>query len=92
MKLCEFLRRLTSTYKEWVATHASRTPAHDSIAAVAPFRAWRGSRFHVARDRHESPLFIGVIQERDCPPLRAINQEKSIKFFKNGRLHSANRL
>jgi len=49
MKLCEFLTRLTSTYKEWVATHASRTPAHDSIAAVAPFRAWRGSRFHVAR-------------------------------------------
>ena len=48
MKLCEFLRRLTSTYKEWVATHASRTPAHDSIAAVAPFRAWRGSQLFIA--------------------------------------------
>jgi hypothetical protein len=25
------------------------TPAHTSTAAVAPFRAWRGSQFRVAR-------------------------------------------
>ncbi len=27
---------------------ASHIPAHTSIATVAPFRAWRGSRFRVA--------------------------------------------
>jgi len=32
-----------------VVTRASHTPAHDSVAAVAPFRAWRGSQLHVAR-------------------------------------------
>jgi len=29
--------------------HASHTPAHESTAAAAPFRAWRGSQFIVAR-------------------------------------------
>jgi len=31
------------------ATHTVPTPAHTSTAAVAPFRAWRGSQFRVAR-------------------------------------------
>ncbi len=31
------------------ATRTVPTPAHTSTAAVAPFRAWRGSQFRVAR-------------------------------------------
>jgi len=31
------------------ATHTVPTPAHTSTAVVAPFRAWRGSQFRVAR-------------------------------------------
>ena len=33
----------------WVATQTSHTPAHESAATVAPFRAWRSSQLIVAR-------------------------------------------
>ncbi len=35
--------------QERVATLNSHIPAHASITTVAPFRAWRGSRYRVAR-------------------------------------------
>jgi hypothetical protein len=43
--------------------------------------------FTLRGDRHESPLFVGVIQDEDCPSLRSINQEKTrnfYQFFRNG--------
>jgi hypothetical protein len=44
---CSFDRSDTSPGR--VATQTSHTPAHESVATVAPFRAWRGSRHIVAR-------------------------------------------
>jgi len=34
---------------KWVASRTSRTPAHESAATVAPFRAWRGLQRIIAR-------------------------------------------
>ena len=44
-----------------VATPASVTPAPESTATVAPFRAWRGLQLFIARNRqghHESGAII----------------------------------
>jgi len=37
--------------------------------------------FTLRGDRHESPLFVDLNQDEDCPSLRSINQEERIKFY-----------
>jgi hypothetical protein len=48
-----------------VETSASDTPAHDVTATVAPFRAWRGSQFIIAKEPTEiSITAISPLQHR----------------------------
>ena len=42
---------------------ASRTPAHESIATVAPFRAWRGSPSIIARGPAEPTALSNKLGE-----------------------------
>ena len=39
-----------------VATHTSHTPAPESTATVAPFRAWRGLQFFVAGEPMQATI------------------------------------